>query len=388
MPTKTDNAFLGAGIDALFGDTNNPNEYEIMVALDDIETEVQVREEFEDNNNSLAELGRSLRFRQLQAIVIRSNRLGREKPFLLVAGERRVRAAQLEGLMELRARVMEMSDEEAEDMQLAENIHRKNLTQIEEAKKIQRDLDRLSSVDAVLEKHHKSRAWLSKTLALLNLPEQAKRLVTENVSADIEVINTVKTIEKHNPEKAKALVDELKETRGKTNARDKALAIKDEVKPNKKIKKTKLIEKTEINLQQNKAEKHIFADAKIKNHDNANKTLKENYNLTVNIDIDLNTTATLLLDNIYSTVLIQGKNPKIFVDTMSYDDKDVVNNWLQLFYDAGANTHDTGRTALQCLRDNYFQGSGAGAFALMAYMHGIDAKTPYSLLNILMATKL
>ncbi|WP_278279162.1 hypothetical protein [Xylella fastidiosa] len=39
---------------------------------------------------------------------------------------------------------------------MAENIHRKNLTQIEEAKKIQRDLDKLGSVDAVLEKHQKA----------------------------------------------------------------------------------------------------------------------------------------------------------------------------------------------------------------------------------------
>jgi ParB family chromosome partitioning protein len=231
------NAFLDAGIDSLFGDTGNPNEYEILVNIYDIEVGVQVREEFEDDENGLAELGRSLRKRQLQAIVVRPNRDGREKPYLLVAGERRHRAAILEGLPQLRARVMEMDDEEAEDMQLAENIHRKNLTQIEEAKKIQRDLDSLGNVEAVLEKHHKSRAWLSKTLSLLNLPEQAKRLVIENVSADLEVINTVKTIEKIDPVKAKELVNYLKDTRGKSNARDKAAAVKDEVKPSKKPKK-------------------------------------------------------------------------------------------------------------------------------------------------------
>ena len=37
------NAFLDAGIDSLFGDTGNPNEYEILVNLYDIEVEVQVR---------------------------------------------------------------------------------------------------------------------------------------------------------------------------------------------------------------------------------------------------------------------------------------------------------------------------------------------------------
>ncbi|MDG5824448.1 hypothetical protein MRX58_13160 (plasmid) [Xylella fastidiosa subsp. pauca] len=73
-------------------------------------------------------------------------------------------------------------------------------------------------------------------LALLNLPEQAKRLVIENVSADVEVINTVKMVEKINPVKAKELVDDLKKTRGKENARDKAAAVKEEVKPSKKPK--------------------------------------------------------------------------------------------------------------------------------------------------------
>jgi len=120
-----DNAFLNTGIDNLFGDAGgNPNEYEIMVNLDDVEIEAQVREEFEDEGNDLASLGKSLRKRQLQAIVIRPNREGRDKPYLLVAGERRMRAARLEGLPQLRARVVEMDDQEAEDMQLAENIHR------------------------------------------------------------------------------------------------------------------------------------------------------------------------------------------------------------------------------------------------------------------------
>jgi ParB family chromosome partitioning protein len=229
------NTLLGSGIDALFGNSGNPNEYEINVSLDDIEIEAQVREEFEDEENSLIDLGKSLLLCQIQAIAIRPNHAGKDKPYLLIAGERRYRAARLVGMMELRARVMDLSDSEAADIQFAENIHRKNLTQIEEAKRIQRDLDKLGSVEAVLEKHNKSRAWLSKILSLLNLPDQAKRLITENVSADLEVINTVKTIEKRDPVAAGALVEELKEGRGKVNARDKAAQVKDQVKP-KKVK--------------------------------------------------------------------------------------------------------------------------------------------------------
>jgi ParB family chromosome partitioning protein len=363
---STSNAFLdlGAGIDALFGDSGNPNEFEIMVNLDDVEIEAQVREEFEDDDNSLAELGRSLRLRQLQAIVIRPNRIGSDKPFLLVAGERRTRAARLEGLMQLRARVMDMTDEEAEDMQLAENIHRKNLTQIEEAKKIQRDLDRLGSVEAVLEKHNKSRAWLSKMLALLNLPEQAKRLVTENVSADVEVINTVKTIEKHDPEKAKELVDELKENRGQVNARDKAAAVKDEVKPKKEKKEKKTIKEEQ---------QDFFADAK--NED------MESGEITTETETDTSSIR-LVLDVAYTAIFVRGESPKKILDEMSADDKDLIDTWLRGFYDAGTNTKDVGRSALQCLRDDHFSSDGAGAFALVSFMYGVDSEAKYSLLNI------
>ncbi|MEI6385680.1 MAG: ParB/RepB/Spo0J family partition protein [Spirochaetota bacterium] len=364
------NAFLDAGIDSLFGDTGNPNEYEILVNLYDIEVGVQVREEFEDDENGLAELGRSLRKRQLQAIVIRPNRDGREKPYLLVAGERRHRAAILEGLPQLRARVMEMDDEEAEDMQLAENIHRKNLTQIEEAKKIQRDLDSLGNVEAVLEKHHKSRAWLSKTLSLLNLPEQAKRLVIENVSADIEVINTVKTIEKIDPVKAKELVDDLKGTRGKSNARDKAAAIKKEVKPNKKKKNKKwLEEQSKHDTKREGQGDGIFADE---------KTVA----VTTETGTEINTSVFLLLDIAYSAIFVRGNSPETVFDAMSSTDRDLIDTWLRSFYDAGANAKDTGRAVLQGLRDNHFSSDRHGAFALVAFLHGVNSDAKYSLLNI------
>ena len=235
----TNNAFagaadiLGAGIDALFANTGA--QYSV-IPLDMIEVKAQIREDFEDEENTLEDLAASIKARGvLQPILLRPTDSGYE----LVAGERRYRASKLAGLADIPAYIREMTDEEADDAQLAENIHRKNLTQIEEAKKIQRDLDRLGSVEAVLEKHQKSRPWLSKMLALLSLPEQAKRLVTENVSADVEVINTVKTVEKADPVKAKALVDELKKTRGKENARDKAAAVKEEVKPSKKQREAK-----------------------------------------------------------------------------------------------------------------------------------------------------
>jgi ParB family chromosome partitioning protein len=369
------NAFLDAGIDSLFGDTGNPNEYEIMVTLDDIEIYAQDREEFENDENELADLGRSLRKIQLQNIVICQNSEGRVKPYRLVAGERRTRAARLEGLQQLRARVIDITEDEVEDLQFIENIHHKNLTQIEEAKKIQRDFDKLGSIEAVLKKYDKSRAWLSKTLSLLNLPEQAKRLVTENVSADIEVINTVKTIEKIDPAKAKELVDDLKNTRGKSNARDKVAAIKDEVKPSKKSKNE---EKPQKWLEEQRKRREgqgdgVFADAKI-------------VDFTTVTGTEINTVVFLLLDIAYNSIFIRGDSPETILDAMNGTDRDLIDNWLRSFYDAGGNAKDTGRAVLQGLRDNQFSSDRRGAFALVAFLHGVD-NAKYSLLNIFVDVK-
>jgi ParB family chromosome partitioning protein len=232
---KAPNVFAAAGdvlqgVDALF--TGEQGEFQVL--LDDVEIIEQQRDEFEDDEQTLRDLGESLGKFQIQAIFLRTMPAGHPKPYRLVAGERRIRAAKLKGLTHLRAKARELSDDEAEDLQFAENIQRKNLTQIEEAKKIRRDLDSMGSVEAVLTRHNKSRAWLSKMLSLLDLPEQASRLVREKVSADVEVINSVKQIERRDPQAARELVDSLKATRGRGEARQKVEAARRRVKPAKR----------------------------------------------------------------------------------------------------------------------------------------------------------
>jgi ParB family chromosome partitioning protein len=373
---STEKTTIGAGIDSLFGDTGNPNEYETMVNLDDIEIEAQVREEFENDNHDLAGLGRSLRDRQLHAIVIRLNRPGREKPYLLVAGERRCRGARIEGLTQLRARVMELDDEQAEEAQFIENIHHKNLTQIEEAKKVQRDLDLLGSVEMVLEKHHKGRAWLSKILSLLTLPDQAKRLIAEDISSDIEVINTVKTIANINPDAADALVDDLKATRGKENARVKAGAVKDAVKPPKPPKPPKK-DKEKKDTEQatgNKPESASFAGAKNTDDDTDNFVELPAINPEE------------ALKNAYSAIVEHG-NPQKAIDSFSGDEKEAVKQWLESFYDAGTQARNIERYILQGLIKGPFATFGPGAFALAAFLQGVDREARFSLLNIFASVK-
>jgi ParB family chromosome partitioning protein len=356
---------LGSMLAEGFNTDLQSDESDIDVSLEDVDIAPQIRgvETMEDDEQTLADLGRSLRKRQAQAIVLRANpNPGRQ--WLLVAGERRVRAARIEGLTHLRARVMTLTDEEAADLQTAENIHRKNLTQMEEARKVQHDLQKLGSIEAVLDKHQKSRAWFSKLISLLDLPEQAKRLLTENVSADLEVINTVKLVEKADPAKARALVEDLKATRGKENARVKVQAVKEQVKPSKKPKPEAApvaAAKDRSPVAAGKAK--IFAGAKI-----------------AGSPVDL-------LEHAYVSIREKDQIPVAVLRGIPDAEGRALQAWLEDFYTEGQKAKDPGRVVLQGFRTGQFAAEGAGAFALVAFLQGIDADAEFNVLKVLGSVK-
>ena len=342
---------MGTGIDALFGDAEMP---EFAVNLDDVEIIGQVREEFEDDEQGLSELGASLAKMQIQAIFLRVMPAGHPKPFRLVAGERRVRAARLQGLATLRAKAKELTDEEAEDLQFAENTHRKNLTQIEEARKIQRDLDTLGSIEAVLERHNKGRPWLSKMLSLLHLPEQAKRLVNESISADAEVFSSVRQVEKVTPAKAKELEVDLKKTRGKEDARAKALAVRDEVKPKAPKAGKKGAEKG--------AEKG--ANTTVAQKDMRTRDMLASGSSGVDVP-------SLLVD-IYERLAVEGQRPEEVLSDLQPEEQGACIAALRTPFEQARKAENAGKHVFAGLREGRFATEGAGALLLAACMCGLE----------------
>jgi ParB family chromosome partitioning protein len=206
------------GIAALMDSAEAARFVEVPLDLIDVDAE-QVRAEFEDVDSTLADLADSIRARGvLQPILVRPLSNGR---YRLVAGERRLRASRLAELTRIPAYVRSMTDDEAEDAQLAENVQRKNLTQMEEARRLQRDLERLGGDrEALAAKHAKSLAWISDRLKYLNRGPVADRLVRENVTADIQAINQVSRIESVDPERAAATVEALKARSPEQTVRD------------------------------------------------------------------------------------------------------------------------------------------------------------------------
>ena len=99
----------------------------------------------------------------------------------LVAGERRLRASQAVGAVEIPAIIKTLTDQEALELSLVENIQRENLNPIEEAKGYQRLLDEFGyTQEAVAGAVGKDRATVTNLLRLLSLPEEIQQGVRDS----------------------------------------------------------------------------------------------------------------------------------------------------------------------------------------------------------------
>ena len=127
----------------------------------------------------LAELAESIKAQGvIQPIVVRG--IGGER-YEIIAGERRWRAAQQAGLVEVPVVVREVPDQAAIAMALIENIQREDLNPLEEATALQRliqefDLTHQQAAEAV----GRSRAAVSNLLRLLDLPEAVRTLLEKH----------------------------------------------------------------------------------------------------------------------------------------------------------------------------------------------------------------
>ena len=132
------------------------------------------------DNASLEELAASIRAQGLmQPILVRplAESFGEDR-YEIIAGERRWRAAQMAGLVEVPTLIREIPDESALAMALIENIQRENLNPLEEAQGLQRLIDEFSmthqqAADAV----GRSRPAASNLLRLLQLVAPVQELL-------------------------------------------------------------------------------------------------------------------------------------------------------------------------------------------------------------------
>ncbi len=125
----------------------------------------------------IEELAASIREKGIiQPLVVRPNGNGYE----LVAGERRLRAAMKAGLKQVPVVVREVTDNEALQLALIENLQREDLNPIEEASAYQRLQEELDwSQEEIAVKVGKSRPAVANSMRLLLLPKEIQEEVTK-----------------------------------------------------------------------------------------------------------------------------------------------------------------------------------------------------------------
>ena len=173
---------LGRGLESLFEDAAPSFESDTRIEtlpLREIEPDPgQPRKTFDDE--TLAELSASIaEHGLLQPIAVRPKPSG---GYLIVAGERRWRAAQRADLKTLPAYIREVDDENLHAMALVENIQRQDLNAIEIALGMQRLIDECNlTQDALSEKVGKKRSSVSNYLRLLKLPDEVQLALKEGL---------------------------------------------------------------------------------------------------------------------------------------------------------------------------------------------------------------
>ncbi|MBR5313807.1 MAG: ParB/RepB/Spo0J family partition protein [Clostridia bacterium] len=170
----------GRGWDAIFADNSMEDTKKDVtkLRLSEIEPEpTQPRSIFD--HEPLEELASSIATHGLlQPIIVRA---GKNGYYRIVAGERRWRASKMAGLTEVPVVVIDVSDREAAELSLIENLQRENLNPIEEALAYRAlieeyDLTQMEVSDRI----GKSRVFVSNTMRLLDLPEETLELVKKN----------------------------------------------------------------------------------------------------------------------------------------------------------------------------------------------------------------
>jgi len=171
----------------------------------------QPRKRFDEE--SLKELADSIReFGILQPLIVsrveKETPYGRGVEYQLIAGERRLRAAQMLGLERVPA-IIRPSFEERQKLEAAiiENIQRADLNPLESARGFAKLAEEFGlSQREIAERIGKSRAFVANALRLLELPSEAQRALEEGkiTESHARLLLTIA-----NPEKQRALLGEI-----------------------------------------------------------------------------------------------------------------------------------------------------------------------------------
>lgn len=210
-----------------------------FVSLDQIDLDAQVRTGSGLDEESLQELAESVQVNGiLQPVLLRPN----GERLIVIAGERRCRAARLAGFSHVPALIGQADNGRAAAMQLIENVQRVDLSLMEIAAALRKLADEGKTLTEISQIVRKSKPWVSKHLAasIEKLGYYTRFFLEDHNPDDLELVLTVHQIEKLGKwyPRGSQLVDRIKEgNAGRQEARELLAAMKEEVSAEKADKK-------------------------------------------------------------------------------------------------------------------------------------------------------
>ena len=175
---------LGRGLSALFGEEEHATATQMNAGFLEMAIHTlmpgkfQPRRHFDDSAH--AALVASVKDKGvLEPILVRALDDSSDN-YEIIAGERRWRAAQAAGLHQVPVMVKQMDDREALEVALIENLHRSDLSPLEEAEAYSRLLEEFGHTQEQLAKAvGKSRSHVANMIRLLALPDSVKNMVLD-----------------------------------------------------------------------------------------------------------------------------------------------------------------------------------------------------------------
>lgn len=172
---------LGRGLSSILGDVDEAYGKELgfgdteEVSISDIEPNpYQPRKDFKEE--SLKELAASIeRYGLIQPVVLVKKNIN---SYILVAGERRLRACKMLGMSSVKSVILKENENKLRELALIENIQRENLNPIELAISYKSLIDEYGLTQETLaDIMHKSRTQITNTMRLLNLSDRTKDFI-------------------------------------------------------------------------------------------------------------------------------------------------------------------------------------------------------------------
>ncbi len=200
---------LGRGLDAILGDVeltytkelqNGRNDIVIELEIDKIKPNpYQPRKNFDEE--ALKELSESIeRHGLIQPIIV----MQKGDEYLLIAGERRLRATKILGDKTIKAIVADFASQNLRELALIENIQRQDLNPIELANSYKELIDEYKITQEELSDIiKKSRTQITNTIRLLSLSDFTQKMIANNKISQ----GHAKIIVGLNPEQEKLVVD-------------------------------------------------------------------------------------------------------------------------------------------------------------------------------------